>query len=91
MADTNTIVQRLYVESFKSCLISECKVVKMIGGSYGGCDGYYEETDKFSQPVFIKTDKSRSLAKYDNVWGCYHGSLNSLPMDGGGWYVKSMY
>ena len=30
-------------------------MVQISGGSYGGCDGYYEETDKFSEPVFVKT------------------------------------
>ena len=66
----------------------------MSGGSYGSCDGCYEETDNFGKTIFVKPDKSRFLAQTggdDDVWACFgHQNLGNLPADGG-WYVRSMY
>ena len=64
----------------------------MSGGSYGSCDGCYEETDNFGKTIFVKPDKSRFLAQQDDdVWACFgHQSFNILPASGG-WYVRSMY
>ena len=68
----------------------------MSGGSYGGCDGYYEESDQFSRPVFVKPDKSKFLAEHGNVWACYDGVLDithqqQWQQHNGGYYFISMY
>ena len=63
----------------------------MSGGSYGSCDGCYEETDNFGKTIFVKPDKSKFLAQQDDVWACFgYHNLGNLP-DDGGWYAKSMY
>ena len=63
----------------------------MSGGSNAGCVGCYEGTDNSGKTIFVKPDKSKFLAKQDDVWACFpYHRLGNIPGIGG-WFVKSMY
>jgi len=74
------------ISGAKNCIDSWAQ---MSGGSNGGCDGCYEETDNSGKTVFVKPDKTRFLAKQGDVWACFgYHRWGNIP-GSGGWYVKS--